>query len=190
VVVVLVVAVVVGDQVALARTQSTIESRIEKQVPGSHAKVTISSSPYLVRLALSGTVKEIHAHVTNVDVGNLTFDTVDVTVHNLKINRSSLLHGPVHLEGLSSATITASVSVTEVLRQAGYAAVSGLGALASGFNGKISAGLTEVTVTFGPISFSLPYTALVPCVGSAHVTGGDMVISCTTKTLPPAFQSG
>ncbi len=188
--VVLVAAVFVGDQFALARTRSTIESRIEKRVPGSHATVTISSSPYLVRLALSGTVKEIHAHVTNVQEGGLTLDTVDVTVHNLQVNRSSLLHGSVHLEGLSSATITASVSVAEVLREAGLAAVSGVGALASGLNGKVSAGPNQVTVTFGPLSFSLPYSAIVPCVGSARVSGGDVVFSCTTKTLPPAFQSG
>jgi hypothetical protein len=190
VVVVLVVAVIVGDQIALARTRSTIESRIEQRVPGSHATVTISSSPYLVRLALSGTVKQIHAHVTNVQEGGLTLDTVDVTVHDLKVSRSSLLGGSVHLEGLSSATITASTSVAEVLREAGYAAVAGIGALGSGLNGKISAGPSQVTITFGPLSFTLPYSAIVPCVGSARVSGGNVVFSCTTKTLPPALQSG
>jgi LmeA-like phospholipid-binding len=189
-VVVLVVAIFVGDQIALARTRSTIESHIEKSVPGSHATVSISSSPYLVRLALSGTVKEIHAHVTNVKEGGFTLDTVDVTVHNLKISRSDLLHGSVHLQGMSSATITASTSVTQLLTQAGYAAIAGFGSLASGLNGKISAGANDVTITFGPVSFSLPYSAIVPCVGSARVTGGDVVFSCTTTTLPPALQSG
>jgi hypothetical protein len=187
--VVLVVAVLVGDQVALARTRSTIESRIEQRVPGSHASVSISSSPFLVRLALSGTVREIHAHVTNVKDGSLTFDTVDVVVHDLKVDRSSLLNGPIRLTGLSSATITATASVSEVLQAAGYGSFSGLGALASGLSGTVTTGSGQVKVTFGPISFAFTYSALVPCVGSARVTGSEVELTCTTTTLPPALQT-
>ena len=183
------VAVLVADPIAIRHTEADIASRIEQRVPGSHATVTISSSPFLLVLAVSGTVHEIHAHVTHVADGSLTLRSVDVTVHNLKLSRTSLLHGSVKLLGLSSATITVTVGVAEMLRAAGYGAVAGLGTLASGLTGSVEAGSGRVQITFGSFVFSVPYSSLVPCVGSAQVSGANIILTCTTTTLPPALQS-
>jgi hypothetical protein len=180
--------VVVGDRLAVRRTASVISSRIEQRVPGSKAKVTISSSPFLVHLAVSGTVQQIHAHVTGMTDGSLHLDTVDVTVHNLKISRTSLVHGSVRLLGLSSATITVTTSVLGALRAAGQSSLAHLSGLASGMKGSVKAGSDRVQVTFGPLVFSFAYSSLVPCVGSAQVTGSEIVLTCTTTTLPPALQ--
>jgi LmeA-like phospholipid-binding len=183
------VAVFVGDRVAVQRTESGISSRIETRVPGSHATVTISSSPFLVHLAASGTVQEVRAHVTGVTDGSLRLDSVDVTIRNLKISRTSLSHGSVRLLSLSSATITATLSVTELLTAAGYSLPAGLQALASGAIASVKAGSGRVQITFGSLTFGFPYGSLVPCVGSARVSGTEVILSCTTTTLPPALQT-
>jgi len=184
-----VLGVFVGDRVAVQRTESGISSRIEARVPGSHATVTISSSPFLVHLAASGTVQEVHAHVTGVTDGGLRLDSVDVTIRDLKISRTSLSHGSVHLLSLSSATITATLSATELLRAAGSSLQAGSRALTSGATASVKAGSGRVQITFGSLTFGFSYGSLVPCVGAARVSGAEVILSCTTTTLPPALQT-
>jgi LmeA-like phospholipid-binding len=178
-------ALFIADRIAVNRTESAIASRIEKKVPGSHAKVTISSSPFLLNLAMSGTVKQMHAHVTNVTAGRLTLDTVDVTVHNLKVSRSDLFHGSVKLTGMSEATIQATMSVAQVIQASLGAAIG----LPSGSSASVEAGPSSVRISFGPFAFTVPYTSIVPCVGTARVSGAEVVLTCTTHTLPPALKS-
>ena len=86
-VVVAVVLVAVADHFTVRWSESTVANRIEQRFPGSHATVTISSSPYLVRLVVFGTVQKVHAHVTDVPDGRLRLDTVDVTARDLKVDR-------------------------------------------------------------------------------------------------------
>jgi hypothetical protein len=189
-VVVAVVLVAIADHFAVRWSESTVATRIEQQFPGSHATVTISSSPYLVRLAISGKVETIHAHVTDVPDGKLQLDTVDVTANNLKVNRGDLVHGKIRLNSLSSATITARVSVAEVLRAYGLGDVAALGGLANGLHGTVqSQANDQVQVSIGPLSFTFTSTKLVPCVGAASVSAGQVILTCTTHTVPPALQA-
>ena len=188
-VVVIAVVVVIADRVALHWTESRVSSRIESLYPGSHATVSISSSPYLVRLAVFGTVQEIHAHVTNLTDGGLHLDTVDISAHKLNVNRTDLLRGRVRLHSLGTATITARVSVAEALRSHGYSALAGLAGLASGVSATVHTTGNQVQIQFGPVTLDFTETSLVPCVGSAQVEQGEIILSCTTTTVPAALQA-
>ncbi len=183
--------VAVADHFAVRWTESTVATRIEQQFPGSHATVTVSSAPYLVRLAIFGTVENLHAHVTGVtvDEGKLRLDTVDLTAHNLKVNRGDLLHGKTRLDGLSRATIIARVTVAELLRTYGLGDLAGLGSLASGLKGTLQSTDHQVQISFGPVSFVFTLNSLVPCVGSAEISAGNLVLSCTTHSVPPALRA-
>ena len=189
----LVVVVVAGagfvaDHLAIRWSEGRVASHIEHRFPGSHASVTISSSLYLPRLALSGTVQDVHARVTDVTDGRLHLNTVDVTAHSLKINRADLLNSQTRVDSLSTATITATLTVAEALRAAGYSSEAGLSGLASGMKANVQAGAGSVHIQVGPLTFSLPYNSLVPCVGSGEVSGGDIILTCTTHTVPAALQ--
>ena len=148
------VLVAIADHFAVRWSESTVATRIEQRFPGSHATVTISSSPYLVRLAIFGKVENVHAHVTDVPDGRLRLDTVDVTANDLKVNRGDLVHGKIRLNSLSSATITARVSVAEVLRAYGLGDLADLGSLATGVQGTVQsrgqpgAGLVRTAVVY------------------------------------------
>lgn len=184
-----VVLVAVADHFAVRWSESTVATRIEHQYPGSHATVTISSSPYLVRLAVFGTVQNVHAHVTDVPYGRLRLDTVDITANHLKVDRGDLVHGKVKLDSLSSATITARVSAAELLRAYGLGDLADLGNLATGAKGTVQTQRNQVQVTFGPLSFDFTSTGLVPCVGTAEVNAGQVILACTTQSVPPALQA-
>jgi hypothetical protein len=151
--------------------------------------VTVSSSLYLLRLAVFGTVQDVHAHVTDVTAGRLRLDTVDVAAHDVKVNRTDMLHGEARLNSLSSATITATASVAEVLRTAGYGAVADLGGLVTGLKANVQAGASAVQIGVGPVTFTFRYNSLVPCVGSAEVSAGEIILTCTTHAVPPALQA-
>jgi LmeA-like phospholipid-binding len=188
-VVVAVVLVTIADHFAVHWTESTVATRIEQRFPGSHATVTVSSSPYLVRLAVTGTVENVHAHVTDVTDNGLRLDTVDVTAHHLKLNRGDLLHGETRLESVSSATITARASLSEVLRAYGLGYLANLGSLGSGVKGTVRSEGNQAQISFGPLSFTFNLTSLVPCTGSAQISAGEVVLSCTTHSVPPALQA-
>jgi hypothetical protein len=181
-------AVFVADHVAIHWTEGRVASRIEHSYPGSHATVTISSSLYLPRLAVSGTVEDVRAHVTDVTDGRLHLDTVDVTAHSLKINRNDLLHSRTRVNSLATATITATFTVAEALRAAGYGAQADPSGLASGTKANVQAGPGLVHVEVGPLSFTFSYNSLVPCVGSGQVNAGEIILTCTTHTVPAALQ--
>ncbi len=186
--VVIAVVVVIADRVALHWTESRVSSRIETLYPGSHATVSISSSPYLVRLAVFGTVQEVHAHVTGLTDAGMHLDTVDITAHKLNVNRADLLRGQMRLHSLGTATITATVSVAEALRSHGYKDLAVLGELASGVKATVHTTGNQVQIIFGPVTFGFTETGLVPCVGSAQVERGEIILSCTTTTVPAALQ--
>jgi len=188
VVVVVAGAVLVADHVAIRWTEGRVASRIEDRFPGSHATVTVSSSLYLPRLAVSGTVQNLHAHVTDVTDGRWHFDTVDVTAHSLKLNRAALLRSQTRLNSVSSATITATLTVAEALQAAGYGSKADLGGLADGVQASVRAGAGVVHIEVGPLAFTVPYNSLIPCVGSGRVSGGDIVLTCTTHSIPAALQ--
>jgi hypothetical protein len=188
-VVVAVVLVAVADHFAVRWSESRVATRIEQKFPGSHATVTISSSPYLVRLVVLGTVQKVHAHVVDVPYGKLRFDTVDIAASDLKVNRGDLLHGKTRLDGLSRATITARVSVAKLLRAYGFGELAALGNLATGARGTVRTEGDQVQVSFGPLSFDFQSTGLIPCVGSAEVSAGQLILSCTTRSVPPALQA-
>ena len=182
-VVLVVVAVAVGDHFAQQTTESQIAKRIEQRVPGSHATVTISSQPFLYHLAAAGTVEVLHAHVTGVKDSGITFTSIDVTVNNLQVNRSDLLSGSVHLSGISNAIITATLPATEVAA----AGLASLGSLGSGRTATVQSQGNHAQIKVAGTTIDLPYNTLVPCVGSATVKGTNLVVTCTTTTLPPAL---
>jgi hypothetical protein len=189
-VVLLVAALVAGDVVTVHLTESAIAKRIEQRVPGSHATVTISSSPFLYHLAASGTVEELHAHVTGVVENHYSFESIDVTVKDLEVNRGDLLRGSVDLARISNATIVATLSRDELVEAGVVVGLKHLGVLGSSAHGTVVPGQSEVTINVDGLTLTLPYSSLVPCVGTAVFTGGNLVLTCSTDTLPPALAQG
>ncbi len=190
VVVVLILAIagiLVGDAVAVHATETTIQNRIEARVPGSSADVNITSQPYLVKLAASGTVDHLHAHVTNVAEPAVTFHTVDVDVHGIQVNRGDLFSGQVHLDRISTATVTATLTPNELLPLIGASALRELQAVPSGTTATVQASSGGIEVAVRSVGFRIPFDPLVSCAGSATYAGGNVTLSCTTDTLPPAL---
>jgi hypothetical protein len=186
-VLVVVAIVVAADLVAVHITDSAIAKRIEQRVPGSHASVSISSTPFLYHLAAAGNIEELHAHVTDVTEGSYTFSSIDVTIDNLKIDRGDLLSGKVHLDSITRASIIATLTQEELFQAGVLTSLKDLGVLNPSSQATVHVGTNQVTVKVAGVSIVIPFNSLVSCVATAVFQGGNLVLSCTTNTLPPAL---
>lgn len=189
----IVVAAVIADGIIRNHVEQAIATQIDDQVPGSHAQVTISSFPFVGRLAVSGTVPTMTAHVTGVQAGPVALDTVDVVVHDVRVARGQLAHGKVQIDSIREAIITAQISQASLDHQVGVPITIGSGTVGLG-GVQVPAHLAvvsnriEIQVPPLPgISVTIPLTNLVPCIGTASLSPGHLTVTCSTDRLPPAL---
>ena len=195
VVAVILAVLALADVFVRHQVQSAIAQQIETQVPGSHAEVSISSFPFVGRLAVSGDVPKLTADVTNVAAGPITLDTVVVVVTDVHVARHQLVHGKVALRSIKQATVTATVSQASLDSQVGLPVTLGEGTV--GLDGlqaaaslKVDGDQVDIQVPPLPaIAISIPVTKLLPCIGSASLTPGELTVTCTTNTLPPVLEN-
>jgi hypothetical protein len=188
-----VVAAGIADVVIRNNVEQAIAAQIDDKVPGSHARVTIPSLPFVGRLAATGKVPTMTAHVTGVRAGPLALDRVDIVVHDVRVARSQLVHRKVQVESIREATITAQVSQATLDRQVGLPITIGSGTV--GLDGvQVPAHLTVVDNTIDivvpslpVISVAIPVTDLLPCIGTASLSPGHLTATCSTGQLPPAL---
>jgi len=185
-----------ADVVIRHRVEAAIATRIDQRVPGSSAQVRISSFPFLGRLGASGNVPKLTAHVTGVEAGSVRFDTVDVVVTDLRVDRNELFNNKVQIRSIRQATITAVVSQASLDRQVGLPLSLGAGtvgvagvqvpATLAVLNNRIRIQVPPLK----PILITLPLTNLLPCIGGASIQPGRLVVTCSTDHLPPALDGG
>jgi hypothetical protein len=191
--VVVVVAAGIADIVIRNHVEQAIAAQIDHKVPGSHARVAIPSLPFVGRLAASGSVPTMTAHVTGVRAGPLELDRVDIDVRDVRVARSQLVHRKVQVESIREATITAQVSQATLDRQVGLPITLGSGTV--GLDGvQVPAHLTvtgnRITIavpSLPAISVAIPLTELLPCIGTASLSPGYLTATCSTNQLPPAL---
>jgi LmeA-like phospholipid-binding len=191
----LVLAVIVGglalvDHFVKDKAQSAIASHIEAESPGSHAQVTISSFPFLGHLAVSGTVPEIRADVTDVTAGSIEFSSIRLTIYDLKVNRNKLFSGKVKAVSIQRGRVVAVIPQSTVASIAHLPLTLGNGTVsADGVSVPADLSVSGDTISFsasglGSFSIAVPALDVLPCVSSAKVVTGALRLSCRFTALP------
>jgi hypothetical protein len=193
---IIVLAVLVGlasiaDVVVRKGVEATVGERIEARSPGSHAKVHISSFPFLGQLAASGTVPSLQADVTDITDGSLQLARVDLQVDNLKVSRNDLLHGKVRPLSITSGRVVAEVSQSALDSFSHLPLTLGQGTV--GVAGvsipvhiTVTGGAVDVALGHGLADLRVPVPDLdiLPCVASGQVVPGTLRLSCSFTRLP------
>ena len=183
----------IADVVIRHHVEGRIAARVEQRDPGSHASATISSFPFVGRLAVSGTIPEIRVDATGVTAGPLVFSRVELDLSDLRIRRSALLHGHVELVGLRRGVVTADISQGSVDHLTGLPITFGPGTVGAGgleLPVQLSIHGSAVTIGFASlpsVTVTIPPLNLLPCVGGAAVVPGALQVSCTVTSLPSAL---
>jgi hypothetical protein len=186
----------VGDVEARMYAEHQFAHRIDTNVPGAHATVKISSFPFTGRLATSGTVGKIRAHLVNVISGRFTFDTVDVVVSGVRLNRTVLFQDQrIQVLRIDSGTVTADMTEAAVDQALGGLPVKlangAVQLMVNGINliGRLSvvANQLRLQVTGANVNVAVPKLPALPCAGNAVVTTGHLQLTCNLTGIPPAL---
>jgi LmeA-like phospholipid-binding len=186
----------VGDVEARLYAEHQFAHRIDTNVPGAHATANISSFPFVGRLAMTGTVRKIRAHLANVTSGRFTFDTVDVAVTGVQLDRKALFQDQrIQVLRIDSGTVTADMTEAAVDRALGGLPVKlANGAVQLKVNGinlvgrlTVVANQLRLEVTGVPVNVPIPKLPALPCVGNAVVTTGHLQLTCNLTGIPPAL---
>lgn len=185
---------------ARGRVEAIVAQRIEQQLPGSKARVGISSFPFLGHLAASGTISELSVHVSDLPAGPLsfngihlaalTFTDVDIHIDDLHMRRDPLLHGRVMIDRIRRATVTATLDEKTLDQSVGLPISLGAGTVGIGglsLPADIAVDLRRITLTVpGQISLtvSAPPLDVLPCVGGVDIAPGGLKLTCVIHRLP------
>jgi hypothetical protein len=208
------VAGLVVDVVALGVASKNLRQQISANVPhtgATHGRVR--SFPFIGRFIVFGTISEVEASVDGVDAGPVHFENITAKLHGIKIDRGALVHRKARLQNISSGTVSAEISDTELSRligqtikftpgkasltihgftinakievQNGALKFGGLG-LPGGLGGGLGGGLNiPGGLSIPGLSLPIPRAPLLPCsTQSADVIQGRIRVSCTITQIP------
>lgn len=182
----------VGDIAARHWATSQVEKRIRATVPNAQGvRAHIRSWPF-VKVAVTGHVDEMGARIDRVTVSSLTFSSVDVEIHSLKIKTQPLVaHGKVVVNSIHNGTIAASITASALTSALGVpVSVGSTGFVVRGVPVSVSIRSRSVVVTaagIGVQSFALPALSLLPCAPSVAFSNQAAVLSCSFDHVPSAF---
>ncbi|HSS10193.1 MAG TPA: hypothetical protein VLL25_09920 [Acidimicrobiales bacterium] len=194
--IVLAVLLVVGDVVALRYAQDQVRRRIDANVADAHATVHISGFPFLGKLAVAGTIGKITAHVDHASQGDVTFDAVDLTVTDVKLDRSQLFKDRrVQVQGIQSGTVKADMTQADFSRLLGGLPVTlgdGVVQVRVGqamVDAHVTVAANQLHVTGAGLATTIPIPKLsvLPCVATVAAIPGHLVASCTFHEVPAAL---
>jgi hypothetical protein len=157
--------------------------------------VSISSFPFVGRLAVSGTVPRLRARIDGATVAGLTFSSITIDVHGLQVGRDQLFHRRVVLRDIRDGTVTAVLPESSIDHVTGVAVTLGAGTVGIGgvqLPVRVSVIANRVTLAvpgLPAVSFAVPVSTVLPCVTSGLLQPGQLVLSCAVTSLPPALSA-
>ena len=123
---VILLALIVGDQAAKGWAESKLAERAAAYYPpGSGSSASIHSLPFIGRLLVSGSVPRVDVNLDDLRVDPVLIRQLSIHVTDVKLNRSDLFHGRVHLEHFSRAVRGTGSPVPAAVQWCGTAPLAG-----------------------------------------------------------------
>ena len=186
---------VVADVAARRASESQLETRIVKDVPGATAAtVRIDSLPFLGRLAVAGQVPAVHATADDVTVQRLRFSRISVDLSDVRIDRGRFFrHRQIDLQEVERGFAAAEITQADLRRALGNVPIilddGRIGVTVGGVTASVSVSLEDnvLRLTAGRLAIptiTLPRIPLLPCVSDAVAQPGRLHLSCTLASVP------
>lgn len=186
-----------ADVTARAYAESRLQSAVDQHGGADvRARAHISSFPFLGRLLVEQDVTHVDLHIDDVGVNGLTFDRVDLDLSGVRVDREALVGNQrVRVTGIDRGAVAADLGQAALSTALGtdveiadgrvQIVVAGhrVGADVEVRDNRLSLRVAGVTLP----SFTVPGTALLPCLGNAQVLDGHVHFSCTVDHVPPAI---
>jgi hypothetical protein len=197
-IVVLLAALVGFDLYARGYAQDQLARRIAVAFPGTHnVSASISSFPFLGRLAVAGEVSALSAHAGPVTEGRITFDSIDASLKGVRLDRTELVRNRrLQLLGLRSGRVSAVVTSAELSQALGGVPVTLLPGhvtvVVRGIPATASVALVNNELRLQPVGLALitvqiPTNSLLPCAADVTVGSGRLTVTCVVTRVPDAL---
>ena len=206
---VILLALIVGDQAAKGWAESKLAERAAAYYPpGSGSSASIHSFPFIGRLLVSGSVPRIDVNLDDVRVQGVLIRRLSIQVSAVKLNRSELFHGQVHVEKVAQGKLVATIDGPSLAQAAGLdlrftpgevsvrQRIQGVDVTAKG---KVAVKGNLVTVTPTSVtglnvpasrlavSYRIPGVEILPCQADVKIIENGIVVACTVNDIPPAL---
>jgi hypothetical protein len=185
-----------ADAGAKEWSESQIETRARAELPeGTKVSANIDALPFLPPLFAAGRVSQVEGHFKNLRAGVLTFSSVDITLHGVRVNRGKLVNDrKVELTDIDSGTVSMELDVRELTRRLGVPVAARNGELkitAAGVTATARVSVRDNALLFDVAgvtrSIPIPKTRLLPCATSATVLADRVRLTCRVEQIPPAL---
>jgi len=206
---VILLALIVGDQAAKGWAESKLAERAAVYYPpGAGSSASIHSFPFLGRLLVSGSVPRVDVTLDDLHVDPVLIRQLSIHVSAVKLNRSDLFHGRVHLDDVGAGKMVATIDGPSLARAAGvdlrftsgevsvHEKIQGVNVIAKG---KVAVKGNLVTVTPTSVeglavppsrfavSYRIPGIEILPCQADVKIIENAIVVACTVTDVPPAL---
>src|SRR5438067_7916206 len=206
---VILLALVVADRAAKGWAESKLAERAAAYYPpGSGSSASIHSFPFVGRLLVSGSVPRVDVNLDDLRVDPVLIRQLSIHVTDVKLNRSELFHGRVHLDDVGSGKMVATIDGPSLARAAGldlrftpgvvsvHEKIQGVDVTAKG---KVAVKGNVVTVTPTSVeglnvpasrfvvSYRIPGIEILPCQADVKIVQNGIVVSCNLVDVPPAL---
>ena len=188
------IGLAVGDVAARQWSEGELARRIEATAPGSRATVHVSSFPFLGRLAASGSISKITAHIDRVSVASLPFAFFDMEVDGVKLDRNMLIQDQkVKLLSIRRGVVKGEITEAGLSAAIGEQVHFGSGQLQVDVHGVPVTAKVDIVnnrlVISGPVSLgvAIPKLPVLPCAVSAPIQPGRLDVACEVREIPPAL---
>jgi len=206
---VVLLVLIVADQAAKGWAESQLAERAAAYYPpGSGSSASIHSFPFIGRLLFLGSVPRVDVNLDDVRVQEVLIRQLSIHVTDVKLNRSDLFGGKVHLDDVGEGKIVATIDGPSLARAAGldlrftpgevqlHEKIQGVDVTA---RGKVAVKGNVVTVTPTSVeglnvpasrfavSYRIPGIEVLPCQADVKIVQNGIVVSCDVVDVPPAL---
>ena len=206
---VILLILIVGDQAAKGWAESKLAERAAAYYPpGAGSSASIHSFPFIGRLLFSGSVPRVDVNLDDVRIQEVLIRQLSIHVSDVKLNRSDLFKGRVHLDDVGAGKLVATIDGPSLAKAAGFdlrftpgevqlhEKIQGVEVTA---RGKVAVKGNVVTVTPTSVeglnvpasrfvvSYRIPGIEILPCQADVKIVQNGIVVSCNVVDVPPAL---
>jgi hypothetical protein len=206
---VILLALIMGDQAAKGWAETKLAERAAAYYPpGSGSSASIHSFPFLGRLLFSGSIPRVDVNLDDLRIEKVLIRRLTITVSDVKLTKSDLFHGRVHLDDIGEGKLVATLDGPALAKALGadvrftpgevvvHERIKGVDVSA---RGKVAVKGNAVTViplsveglavpaSNFSLSYRIPGIEILPCQADVKVVQGGVVLSCALDDIPPAL---
>lgn len=190
------VLVLAADLAFVPAAERRVETRASAAAKAASVEAEIGTFPVIARALVTGEVASVDISWFGVAVGSIEATSLELRLDGVGLDRGELFGGNARIDGVESGEVRMLISPSQLTRlfqrevtiQAGEVRVR----LAPDklINVEVSAtnrGLVLTAAGLSPVSAELGADQ-IPCAPTAAVEGGNLVLSCSFRGLPPILR--